>query len=252
MEPTAAKPSNRKWLWIGLAAGGGCLLLIVVAVSGIFALIRLASSEEEMTERERALLMNIDELAEWTDYSPDLLAETFYKEKWFDGSYELNYEYDAGVEGLGLYLAYSLTVERTASDARTSYSAYRGGLAIGKVFGGNVSFDERNDLFSWGDVSIFGILNVEGQPAGNYLVAQKDTLVVYCLFSGVYFDDAVSIGELFGPVLARALELEGDSARRLAEPTPISSFTVRKSITPSEIAGVARIEASSSLFASTL
>ena len=61
----------------------------------------------------------------------------------------------------------------------------------------------QTGLFAWGDESRYGQLQAAGQPFGNIFVARKGNRVVYCVFSGVYFDDAEAIAELLTPALDR-------------------------------------------------
>ena len=82
-----------------------------------------------------------------------------------------------------------------------------GGLWIGYkavLASSDVTANERNDLFRWGDSSRFAILEDEDGPYGNIFVARHGKIVYEFWLSGIYFDDTESVTELLEPVLERA------------------------------------------------
>jgi len=131
--------------------------------------------------------------------------KTRTKTRYLDGSVGIDYEYHDLEDPSAPYLSYSLNLERSVSDATLVYMPMWAATSVGLDFGdsADVSIQERNDLFRWGDASRFGLIESDGGAFGNLFVARKDKTVVFCAFSGVYFTDAESIRQLLSPVLAR-------------------------------------------------
>jgi len=73
------------------------------------------------------------------------------------------------------------------------------GLPLGL---GDVELSVRDDLFAFGDGSRFGLLMVDGEPAGNYFGMCHGKTSLMIVLSGFYFDN----GELWGELLAPTLE----------------------------------------------
>lgn len=200
METSSSKP--KAWLWlcvlVPLAAVGTVALLL-----GLGLVFNASGQSEPLRSDERALLLDIDHLARWTNgYVPDVHAERVSKTRFFDGSYAIEYVYDVSDDDSAPYLTYTVTFERSEDDAEGTYLSFWGGTEVG-FFVGDGDFDvrESNELFRWGDTSRFSVLTTEGRPFGNVFVARRGRRVVYFLLSGVYFDDAESIDGLLSPYL---------------------------------------------------
>ena len=199
-----SSPKPRAWLWLSvlipLAAVGTAALLL-----GVGYVFNVSGESEPLGVDERALLLDIEHLVQWTDgYEPVVDRENVSKTRFLDDSYELEYSYDVLEDDDSPYLAYSITFEGNEGDARTTYLSFWGGTHAGFLLG-EVQFDidERADLFSWGDESRFGILKADGRPFGNVFLARSGTRVVYFLVAGLYFDESRSVEALLVPYLER-------------------------------------------------
>ncbi len=134
-------------------------------------------------------------------------TEKAQRSKLFDGSVQLEYEYQSKTPPL--YVATTLTLETSLEAAKTSYLTQAVGGAAGVAIGAsNVKLEDRDELFRWGDESKLQVLQVDGKPAGNFFVARKGTRVFLTIFSGVYFDDPEAFRSLVEPKLAALLSLE--------------------------------------------
>ncbi|NQU24688.1 MAG: hypothetical protein HQ567_25685 [Candidatus Nealsonbacteria bacterium] len=197
------------WLWVLIPA---CLLVAVLLVVGLGAAFVLTATEEEVTAEDRQLIVDAQTLAEcMEDFTADPQNETITKTRYFDRSYDIEYEYDDPSDDYEPYLYFCVTVERNSSDALTSYVAAWQTSKLGMAWGSDaeVKVVECNDLFRWGDQSKFAILKVDGEPAGNLFAARRGNLVVDLILGGVYFDDA----ETFSSLMSSALENIEDSGR---------------------------------------
>ena len=177
------------------------VVLWVVSAGALFV---ITAREQPVTEREREVILDIHSLAEWVkDFEPDSNYELLQKIRYIDWSYEVEYEYDESDNVDAPYLSCTLNLERKRSDVLTTYVAAWNAAVIGMQIAGNtdVTVDERNELFRWGDQSRFGILKSNEEPYGNMFVARNDKRVFFLVVSGVYFDDPDSIRELLMPVL---------------------------------------------------
>ena len=179
----------------------GGLAVMLVGGGVLFA---LATSEEPVTAQERSVVMDIEHLAQWMDYTPDKRGESLTKTRYIDDSYDVEYEFDLPDDPDAPFLSCTVTVERKMTDTHISYGASWAGVNLGMAMvDQEVDVVERNDLFTWGDASRFAILEADGQPFGNAFITRKDTHIFYVLWSGVYFDDSETIAEVLSEPLSQ-------------------------------------------------
>ncbi|MHC4177369.1 MAG: hypothetical protein ACYSWU_07675 [Planctomycetota bacterium] len=194
-----------KLLWILLLAIPLGMVAVIVFVVGIGALYVFTATEEEVTAEDRRLVVDIQTLAgSLEDFVPDPNNETITKQRYFDRSYEIEYEYIDPDDDYEPYLYCCVTVERKHSDALTSYVAVWQASKLGLRWGADaeVKIVERNELFRWGDQSRFAIVMVDGEPGGNLFVARKGKVVVGVMLGGVYFDEAEGFSGFASPALS--------------------------------------------------
>ena len=212
MDPFPQKPnmnaskysSIRVWLWVLLlvpvaAVGTGSFLL------GLGFVFNASGTSVPLTADERNLLLDIEHTALYLpDFEPTALRADITKTVFLDDSYELNYVYDDPENAAAPYLAYTVTFEGSAVDAKTTYASSWGGTQAALFLGGgDVSVEEQNDLFSWGERSRFAVLTSDGRPFGNVFVGRNGTRVVYFLLAGLYFDEPAAIRQLLETHLKR-------------------------------------------------
>ena len=123
--------------------------------------------------------------------------ETLSREKWFDGSVMLEYEFDATSRRTPIYMYSLVEIHPTQLDACLSHESTMVGTKIA-----GIELRKRNDLFDYGDRSDFGILMSDDRPYGNYFSMCRGRTSFSVMLSGVYFDD----GEVWGELVAPALE----------------------------------------------
>lgn len=150
------------------------------------------TSPMDMGPQDREILANADDVSQFVDdFYPDASKESYDKYKRIDGSIEVSYEYDEPYNDDAPYISYTVSVTSSESVANeefdTAWSAAQLGMKLGG--GSGVTVSERNDIFSWGDSSRFGIVTYEGSPAGNLFVGRKGKYLVVFLLAGIYFED---------------------------------------------------------------
>ena len=187
---------------IGLATL--CIAALAAIVIGLGALFYYTSEEEPVSPQERELVVQAGELAPLLEgVEVDPAAESIVKTRYFDGSFDIDYEYTHPGEQ-PLYVQSSVHFEPSVSDARTTYRALGVGLTMGlSLSGEEIEQAERNDLLKWGDESRCAILTAQGQPVGNFFVARQDRRVFHVLISGHVIEDPQALRELVEPHLKR-------------------------------------------------
>jgi hypothetical protein len=117
--------------------------------------------------------------------------ETFDKSRYFDGSWEITYEYETPESETehSMYLNATVGLERTGADAIVSYGALKTAMKYGLKANG-VEATERPKFYTYGDASEFYVLEKDGNPIGNLFAVRHGSRVYLLLVSGMYFDDA--------------------------------------------------------------
>lgn len=193
------RPKRRIGLIIGLVVG--LPFLMMVGCVGLGLAMNAMADEKPASPADMKYVLQAKEFEPYIeDFKATTTAGKATRIDNIDDSWEISYEY----EDDEIYLMSSFIHESSAEDAKYSYSGQQIGTSLGYA-GSEVEIEEveRDDLFKWGDESKFYVLQINGQPAGNRLVARKGGNVVYIIFSGVYFDEAEWIHELLDPYLAR-------------------------------------------------
>ena len=144
-------------------------------------------------------------LLDWSGdpYASDYSGEKIVKIRFFDNSYDVDYNFDIPENPNAPYLNCNITVEKNEADANTSYVSMWAGAILGIHMLGDAAVDvsERNDIFRWGEESTFAILSIDGDPVGNIFSARKGTRVFFIIFSGIYTDDRELARDLLLPAL---------------------------------------------------
>ena len=141
---------------------------------------------------DKALLVQASDLVPY-GYGFQNIAkhETFKKSRDFDGTVEIEYEFetpDSEVEH-SLYLDVVVTVSRATSDARISRGAEKLGLLGGLKLEGIVQ-EEKPGFYKYGDSSDFFVLKKDGTPVGNYFSVRDGKKTYSILLAGMYIEDA--------------------------------------------------------------
>ena len=128
--------------------------------------------------------------------------EKFIKTRDFDGTIELEYEFETPDSEADhpLYMDVVVTVSRKQSDAKVSHGAEKLGVFAGLKLHGIVQ-EEKSDFYKYGDASSFFILKKDGKPVGNYFSMREGTKTYTILLAGMYIDDPEVWKELVEPKL---------------------------------------------------
>jgi hypothetical protein len=199
------RQSNSK-VWIIVAAVVGISIIGgILLVVGLAALFWATASEEALGPNDRAAIVDIDMFLDWSGdpYVLDYSGEKIVKTRFFDGSYDVDYDFNVPEDPDAPYLNCNITIEKNKADANASYISMWAGALLGMHMLGDadVEVTERNDIFRWGDDSTFAILSVDGEPFGNMFSARMGTRVFFIVFSGIYTDDGEFVNDLLLPAL---------------------------------------------------
>ncbi|MBT4692209.1 MAG: hypothetical protein HOB73_02575 [Planctomycetaceae bacterium] len=206
--PTGIPLKSNSKLWIIVVAVLGIFIIgAMLLVVGLGVLYALGSTEERVSRSDQVAIINIDRLLDWSGdlYIPDYSGEKIVKTRFFDGSYDVDYEFDVPEDPNAPYLNCNIAIEKNKADAKTTYVTMWAGALVGmKIFGdANIDVIERDDIFRWGDESTFAILSLDGEPFGNMFSTRKGNRVLFIIFSGIYTDDRELIGSLLLPILSQ-------------------------------------------------
>lgn len=163
-----------------------------------------ACKQAPVSEAERELFLRARDLEPYGIKFPQPERyERFGKTIYFDGSRELEYEFelpdDAAHEN-AIYMSVTVTFEKSAADARFSQGAEKFGAGAGMKIAG-LRMEERPGFFSYGDESSFYVLLKGGEAVGNFFVTREGAKVYTALVAGVSFDDRETWAEFVTPRL---------------------------------------------------
>ena len=175
---------------IGLAAA--VVAFFYFAVNGL-------SSEAPTAEQKRLVL----DAAAFDTYDVDLDPKCIklVSKRNLDRTREISFEHDC--EGSNLYVSSGAEISPSVRDARESFvisvGAYRTGVAIG-----DGELQPRDELLPLGDQRYAAIIRNSGKPVGNVFVVRQGRVLHSLLVTGIYFDEAEDVRELFTPLLAES------------------------------------------------
>jgi hypothetical protein len=204
--PTDSPRQSNNKVWIIVAAViVTCIIGGILLVVGLGALYLVTSTEEPLGPNDQAAIVDIDMFLDWSgdSYAPDYSGEKIIKTRFFDGSYDIDYDYDIPEDPQAPYLTCNITIDKNNADAKASYVGMWAGAILGMHMLGDADVEviTRNDIFRWGDESTFAILSVDGEPFGNMFSTRKGNRVLFIIFSGIYTDDGELVSELLLPAL---------------------------------------------------
>jgi hypothetical protein len=161
---------------------------------GALALIVLAGCRPGLSvdDTDKAMLLRAGDLAEFGyGFADTERFETWDKTRYFDGSYDITYEFETpdSEEDDPLYLSVTATFEKNSADALVSYGVMKTSMKYG-LKSNDLEVREIPGFFEYGDASEFHLLEMDGYPVGNLFAARKGTRVYTLVMSGMYFDDS--------------------------------------------------------------
>ncbi len=172
---------------------GGVVLLGI----GVFTLATVGTTELEVTDADRDLMVTAADVApHTTGFVPSPIHETFTKTSLIDNSIKIQYEYDAG--GLAHpYIVVTVSHEQTPADADMlfgiEWNVMKGALGLGP----GTTLREDSAFYSAGDHSRFGTILESGSPTGNLFVAREGNSIYAFTIMGATIADADAWKTLF-------------------------------------------------------
>ena len=144
--------------------------------------------------------------AEMMSYFEDLTLDTTGNSesamilKYFDGSTDLEYEYDQGEDPSydALYYAITVTTEKSTRSAREAFGLTKSGLVAGtKLFGGNTH--EVEDIDLPGEQNYYATLHNEYGQFGFIFVTRSGKIIYSFILSGIFTEDHYTLNEVVLP-----------------------------------------------------
>lgn len=126
--------------------------------------------------------------------------EKFSKTEYFDGSLDIEYEFEPPESEALMYLTETITYEPKKSDARLGRAAEDSLIGIALKTQGLEKVEVPN-FYKYGDSSDFYVLKKDGNNVGNYFTVLEGGKIFSLLVSGVYIDDVETWRELVEPKL---------------------------------------------------
>jgi hypothetical protein len=160
---------------------------------------------------DRHLVVTVESLAGWADVGSFERShgESLAKRRWFDGTLEIEYEFDPGDALSEVPYLYSLfELHRTRGDACSSFLAGEAGARLG----GDV--EKHDELFRYGDLSTYGFFVEEGERVGTFFNMCRSRTTLLVMIAGFVFEQPGDFREIVAPHLVAIEEFE----RALAGP----------------------------------
>lgn len=184
-----------------------CNTSALAKFSAMVCLLLLASCTSNK-EIDFKLYDEITHAEEMMSYFEDLaldtsgLSETASITKYFDGSWDLEYEYDNAEDPRFDAMYYSITIEsvRTSSEARQTFGFTKTALKAGNRLFGTTS-QEVEGMYLPGDQNYYATLHNELGQIGILYVTRHGTVVYSLILSGVYAEDHYILEEIILPEL---------------------------------------------------
>lgn len=172
----------------------------ILFVFAVFAL-SFACKSVEVQQSDKQLFVRAQDLSEYgIDLQNPEKYEKFTKTRYFDGSIEIEYEFEPPESEETIYIAETVTFEPKESDAKFDRAAEDKVVGITlKAYG--LQKEEVADFYKYGDSSTFYALKKDGKSVGNYFTVLEGKKVFSFMVAGVYFDDADIWREIVEPKL---------------------------------------------------
>ncbi|MDF1713290.1 MAG: hypothetical protein P1U90_13695 [Akkermansiaceae bacterium] len=190
----APKSSRRRTALIVIGVTLGSLVLLVGA--GFLFVFTARDFEPDAAQKDS--ILTVDHAADFSWIDPSTGTEEWECEKYLDGSIQISYLYSDELISLNC----TVTVERKSSDVLASYLAEWSALKLGnRLSGVDVSLEEANHVFSWGDQSKFAFQVIENERSGFAFITRKDKKIYFVNAWGLNLEDADEIAALLKPKL---------------------------------------------------
>jgi hypothetical protein len=202
--PAQKKTSPLVVVLLVLAAGLGGLTLLFGGAYLLF----FHELEKPLTDADRDLLITAEHIvALMEDVEVKPAVGVTKKVGHFDGSVELDYEYDASSDpDHPIYVTTHLAYEKKPSDARNVYNGFDLGMALGTRLSGEGKLSRKDCAFALklGDESKCKQLLYEDKPVGVEVHVLAGTRVLFFNATGAVFNDPEPLRELLEPRVQKA------------------------------------------------
>jgi hypothetical protein len=142
-------------------------------------------------ESDKTLVLRAQDLIEYGyEFQGIERYESFNKTRAFDGSYDLEYEFDTPDEERNhrLFLRVLVKVGKKRSDAQISQAGEKTAV-LDTLKAQGIQEEEIPNFYDYGDSSSFYLLKKEGKPIGNYFTVREGVKTYSVILLRMSFDD---------------------------------------------------------------
>ena len=201
--------SRQRWLVFGLA---GLAALSGIAMFGyiVWVTMKNVTSPPPPTADDRRLVITAEALAEFGGPEPNPKAESLTAIRQFDGSRNINYEYDSKRDPNAETGLNTTTITMVHSNAFGAIQAFKMQemtmkaalkLATGKR---GATLIDSPGLLTVGDAQYAGVFRHQNQSTGHLFVVRQGRFVFTVVLFGLVFENAKDANELFLPLVEEA------------------------------------------------
>ncbi len=155
----------------------------------------------ELPERDRRALLTIRDLeAHGVRSMHNAGRESFTRTRYFDGTYNMEYEFEPLHDSSWTALTVIVDVEHNVGDARTDFVLSQKTMVAGlRIAGITVVADSAP---TYGDESYFATISKSSHPIGHLVVVRRGIVVYTVMLVGVVFNAADEWPNLLEPKFA--------------------------------------------------
>lgn len=195
------KKQGAKLVLLILGIVGGSSLLLCLGCGGLAYLGMKGVSHRQPTAREEQAVFTMADLEAWGVEQTKLSErEEWNAKKNFDGSLEIEYEYDPEKSGDddAFSLISSVEINPTEKDARESFGMAVTAYSVGLKIGGTTS-QKQEIALPWADQSHFALIQHSNITVGNMAVIRKGKRLHAIVLIGHVFENPAELAEAMRP-----------------------------------------------------
>lgn len=132
---------------------------------------------DSVKKAEKPHLVTASDLVQFGFKLRDTSKISFYE--FMDGTKE----YDYSFENNELYISNTLSICKNKQEANLKYETY-----MTEIFSNGLDKENLNELYTFGDNSMFVLLKKNSTPVGNIFLYKKNNEVYFLSLIGVYFN----------------------------------------------------------------
>lgn len=170
----------------------GILLAIIIVIG-------CGGNVPPISPADQKVLLKVEDIEEFLrEGSFDVSKGVISKDRIENNQIRLSYEYRYG----GVYLMSTVVVAPDSGTARQYFFKSIDDMKFGYALTRNVSFENDNKFFRYGNQSQFFVIKQKGKTVGNALVILSGEKTFNMIVTGLNFDDPDIFSDIIMPKLA--------------------------------------------------